>query len=373
MTAETTACRFSRMTRGPIRVLELSGSPRERGRQHAEAHRDEILTYAEERVRLVGEGRWSKRPLERAEVLSLAEQCLPAHEAYSPDLMEEVRGMADVTGLSMAELIIVNGFTDFVDTVYAKTGVQVVGEDDCTAFIIPDAMAGGAGFQAQTWDMHDTATDHVVLLDVRPDDGPRQLVFTTTGCVGQMGMNEAGICVGINNLPGADGDLGVTWVFAVRKALEATNFDDALEAITSANLAGAHSYLLRDAEGRGAVVEGFSTVTHVTEMGDEPLVHTNHALHDVTVAVSQDKPTELQASSSARYDTAAANITDGMTVEAVEDLLSHPTICYLGKPPFHVETCGAAIMRPGTGEMWACWGQPSEEEFTRFELGTARV
>ncbi len=361
------------MSRGPIRVLELSGSARERGRRHAEAHRDEILTYAEERVRLVGEGRWSKRPLERDEVLSLAEQCLPAHEAYSSDLMDEVRGMADVTGLSMAELIIVNGFTDFVDTVYAKTGVQTIGEDDCTAFLVPDSMADGAGFQAQTWDMHDTATDHVVLLDIRPDEGPRQLVFTTTGCVGQIGMNSAGICVGINNLPGADGDLGVTWVFAVRKALEATNFDDALAAITEAPLAGAHSYLLRDAEGRGAIVEGFSSVTHVQEMTDTPLVHTNHALHPETVAVSQDKPTELQASSSARYDTALAGLDGTVTYDTVETLLKHPTICYLGTPPFHVETCGAAIMRPRTGEMWACWGQPSEEPFTRFELGGVRV
>ena len=68
-----------------------------------------------------------------------------------------------------------------------------VTEDDCTAFVVPDTRADGAGMVGQTWDMHDTATDHVVLARLRPDDGPDALVFTTVGCLGQIGMNEAGV------------------------------------------------------------------------------------------------------------------------------------------------------------------------------------
>ncbi len=56
--------------------------------------------------------------------------------------------------------------------------------------IVPDELAGGAGFLAQTWDMHDSATEHVTLIRVAPDSGPAALVFTTVGCLGQIGMNR---------------------------------------------------------------------------------------------------------------------------------------------------------------------------------------
>ena len=58
--------------------------------------------------------------------------------------------------------------------------------------------------------MHDSATEHVVLLRTDPTDAPAALVFTTTGALGQIGMNELGVCVGINNLTATDGTPGVT-------------------------------------------------------------------------------------------------------------------------------------------------------------------
>jgi isopenicillin-N N-acyltransferase-like protein len=134
--------------------------------------------------------------------------------------MEELRGMAQVTGLSLEELLVVGGFTDFVDTlynVYPKAPTNVTPIDDCTAFLVPDAVtADGLGFFGQTWDMHDTATEFVILLHVDDPDLPEAFVFTTAGCVGQIGMNEHGVCIGINNLVAKDGQIGVTWNFVVR-------------------------------------------------------------------------------------------------------------------------------------------------------------
>jgi isopenicillin-N N-acyltransferase-like protein len=364
------------MSRGAIRVQELRGSPEEQGWAHGRAWRDEIRAYAEDRIALVMGGGWSHHRLERSEVLALAEACLPAHEAYSPELVAELAAIGEATDLSLAELVVLCGFTDFVDTVYGVLGPGAAptwSEDDCTAVLVPNSRAdGGAGFLAQTWDMHASAGDHVVLLDLRPADGPRALVFTTTGCIGQIGMNEAGICVGINNLPGADGRIGVTWPFVVRKALAQTGLDAALACITGAPLAGAHSYLLLDAAGGGYMVEGFSTRTHVTALGDDVLGHTNHCLAPETLAVSQAKPTELQASSEARLRTAAEHLAGGpVDVERLMALTRHPAISYRGRAPFHIETCGSAIMRPATGDFWACWGLPSENPYEHFSLSTA--
>jgi hypothetical protein len=44
-------------------------------------------------------------------------------------------------------------------------------------------------------------------------------------------------------------------------------------------------------------------------------------------------------------------------------------ICQRSRPPYHLESSGAMVMRPATGELWAVWGLPSENEYERFELG----
>src|SRR5262249_19711342 len=154
------------------------------------------------------------------------------------------------------------------------------------------ARAGGEPLFAQTWDMHDTATEHVVLLDVRPEHGPRALVFSTVGCLGQIGMNEAGICIGINNLAAAQGRVGVTWPFGVREALEAPRTEDALAGTVDAALAGAHNYLLLDRDGRGFDVEAMPARKHARALGGEPLFHTNHCLEPEVRAHEATRPPE---------------------------------------------------------------------------------
>ena len=273
-----------------IRVLTISGSPFEMGYTHGAAHKDAIRHFADERVRLSGDPLWTGWTLSRTEVLELAEACLAEHERFAPELTEELRGMAAATDLSLAELLIVNGFTDFIDTVHhIGTGTAniaqpaaPIGADNCTAFLVPNDLAQGQGFFGQTWDMHDSATPHVILLRGQPTDAPAFLCFTTVGCVGMIGLNEAGVAVGINNLLGADGQIGVTWPFVLRKMLQAETADAALETLQNARLAGAHNYLIMDAAGTGYNVEASATVEHVTPLVDEAVVHTNHCLVDVT-------------------------------------------------------------------------------------------
>ena len=239
-----------------IRVLELSGTPYDMGYKHGQTYAKEIQHFAEERVRLSGDPEWSGQSLTADEVLALAAACAIEHRRYSPDLTDELQGLADAAGLTLAEMIVVSGFTDFIDTVYnaaKETRVPAhAGVDNCTAFLVPnEKTATGEGFFGQTWDMHDTATPHVILLDGKPEGKPAFLAYTTVGCVGMIGMNDAGVAIGINNLSATDGQVGVTWNFVVRKALEQTNVNDALACITDAKLAGAHNYLLMDKTGKG--------------------------------------------------------------------------------------------------------------------------
>ncbi len=354
---------------GAMRRIVLEGSAEEMGHQHGETYRDEIRAYAEDRVALSSGGSWSGRPADREEVLELAASMLPAHRAYSADLCREMEAMADACDLTPAEAIIVGGFTDFVDAVRA-TGAGVPEEDDCTAVVVPNGMSGGQGYLAQTWDMHASATEHVTLLDVRPENAPRSFVFSTVGCLGQIGINEAGIAVGINNLAAEVGMRGVTWPLVIRQVLLQTDIDAALRCITEAPLTGAHHYLLLDASGRGFDVEAMPQGCAVRKLGEKPLVHTNHCLDPASIEHEAEKPPALMASSQVRLDR-AKELLDCSQV-GLTDLMAltrdSQAICQVSKPPYHIESSGAAIMRPATGEMWAVWGLPSENEFDHFRF-----
>jgi isopenicillin-N N-acyltransferase-like protein len=335
------------------------------GAAHGAAFAADIRAYTLGRIELSGVGTtWGSAQLE-----ALAEQMLPAHRRYDEALYEEMVAMAEAAGITPAQAVIVGGYTDFIDTVRAVAGTAPV-EDNCTAVIVGDDLADGAGFLAQTWDMNASATPHVVMLRLAPTEGRRALVFTTVGTLGQIGMNDAGIAIGINNLTAADGMIGVTWPFVVRKALRQTTIDAALAAVLDAELAGGHNFLLFDADGHGYSVEAMPTATNVVVLADEPVVHTNHCLVPATQAVEGPRHADLQRSSVDRLDQAGElmahqPVTAASLMELTRDERS---ICRHPEPPFDYESCGAAIMRPRTGDFWACWGVPSENEFERFSL-----
>ncbi len=357
----------------PIRVLELSGAPYEMGWQHGALHAAAIHEFCDERIRLSGAPKWTGRALTAPEVLALAEDCLPAHEQYAPELMEELRGMAEACGESLASLIVNNGFTDFIDTVYASGQRQrepAYEAHNCTAFLVGGAAAiDGQALYGQTWDMHASAKPHLLLLRGRPHEGPAFLALSVAGCVGMMGMNEAGICIGVNNLMGGDGQIGVTWPFVIRRALAQTTLEAALACVTEAPLAGAHNYLLLDRDGRGFNIEAMSTRQEITPLGGEAIVHTNHCLFARTAECEREREPHSLASSRARLRIAREWLRQWpITPQTLMELTKAAEVCQRPQPPLAVESCGAVIMRPSRSEFWACWGPPADGEYERFLL-----
>ncbi|MEM9515868.1 MAG: C45 family peptidase [Actinomycetota bacterium] len=364
-------------TRGPIRIFDAGGAPADVGRAHGTAFADDINRYVRERVDLITAGRWNGGPLDETDVLAIAESMIPAHAAFDPALHDEMEAMADAAGISTAEAIIVGGFTDFVDTVAAVSGgppPTTVIEDDCTAVLVPDSCADGAGFFAQTWDMHDTATEHVILLRVRPHDAPPARIFTTTGCLGQIGMNDDGLCVGINNLTGRDGCTGVTWPSVVRGMLKCTDAQSALDVLLDADLAGAHNFLILDRHGVGYNVEAMPSTRPVSRLGDAPIAHTNHVLDASARHVEVRADTGLHDNSTARLQAARRLIEHGtVDAERLFALTREPdAICQTAVAPYFIESSGAAVMRPRTRDFWACWGRPINNEFTPIAAASPR-
>ncbi|MDA3920904.1 MAG: C45 family autoproteolytic acyltransferase/hydrolase [Salinisphaera sp.] len=364
-------------------VLSATGSPAAFGRLHGEHYRDAIRRFAAERVQMAGDSAWVGRDVPRTQVIELAEACLESHRHYAPTLVDELDEMALATDLSSAELLVASGFTDFMDTAhatFAQAGTQAADVDDCTAMIVPGSRTDhGAPLFAQTWDMHETATDHVFMLDAHPAAAPSFKTFTSMGCLGMIGMNDAGVTIGINNLSGGDGRVGVTWNFVVRKVLAQTNFESALACIAEVRLAGAHNYLLLGPDDRGrfqgANIEAMATAQVVTRLADEPLIHTNHCLAEPTLALERPRLPASQRNSEQRLARAHGLLDDAEQVST--DTLAQVTrdrqaICYPPTPALRMTTCGAVLADPARGELWALRGRPSQQRYQRFTVGAGR-
>lgn len=381
-----------------LRVLRVSGAPYEMGYHHGQAFRADIELLTEERLRLCTDPFWTGgRAASYDEVIALGKACLQEHWAFDRNLMEEMQGMADATGLGLNELVIMNGFTDFVDvvandrnaaTVFGVNGngsFSKVDDGGCTAFIVEEsATADGRAYLGQTWDMHASATPHVILLNVQPDDGPELLIFTITGCIGMMGMNEHGVAVGVNNLAGADGHIGVHWTYVTRKMLAQRSAEAALGVLLCANLSGGHNYVVLGPSETGGLrgwnVEAMATCAHTTPV-DGYIVHTNHCLAPETSAQERPrKPLSLRSTTTrlAQAQRLLAGQQGAITIDSLMALTRYQepgemSICAVTQPDYDIESSGACIMSPTTGEFWAVWGVPAENEYERFVVGRSHV
>lgn len=340
---------------GDFRVLEIFGDSADLGTAHGSVCAGMIRRYTEDRISLTAQEDWSGGVADRDLILSCADETLAHHERYSENLYAEMLAMAGASGLTPQEAVVVGGFTDLVDVIRSRVGVAPQ-EHNCTGLVNP-----GLGVLAQTWDMHASAGEFVIMLRVDPLVGPDAFVQTTTGCLGQMGINEAGIAVGINNLTSM-GKPGVTWPFVVRKVLEQTDLDAAVDAVLSADLAGGHNYFLMGPDGEGVTIEAMPGTNKVTRSRDEPLVHTNHCISPETAAEEGRRQEVWVQSSNDRLRLGRALADD------LEAFFAEPSISRRVDLPHEVGTCGAVIMTPSNRSMRAVWGVPGDHPWETFQL-----
>ncbi len=342
------------MHTGPLRVLHVSGDAARRGRAHGARYADGISSYLSDRLALASERAWSGRSVPPGQVLDLAVETLPFHHRYAPDLHEEMVSLATSAGISPEEAVVVGGFTDLIDVVRARAESPVI--DECTLVLDPES-----GAYAQTWDMHASAGEFVILLHVEPDSGPAAYVHTTMGCLGQIGMNEAGIGVGINNLTSI-GRPGVTWPFVVRKVLQQSDLDDAVKCVLDAPLAGGHNFAIVGPDGHGVNIEAMPDRQHVTRIENEPFVHSNHCLEAETRLEEGFREQVYVEDSDIRLEVGRQLAHD------FEEFFANPRISKRALDPVSTATCGAVIMNPREREMKAVWGVPGDQPWESFRF-----
>jgi isopenicillin-N N-acyltransferase-like protein len=262
-------------THPSIPVLDLSGSPAQIGAAHGEAQRDRIREYVDRFLPwLVG-----------CAGVSVTEESLWPHwapqvavnQSAAPGLVEEMRGIARGAGVSFERIFLLNSLLDLNSFRYLELAQNFAG---CSTFAVVADAATGKTLLGQTYDMPEFHQDYLVLLRLKPAQGPRQLLLSFAGIVGACGLNEAGIGVNINYLSPRDVGLGQLHSVVVRQILAGTQLANALTPVLLPSRAGGAHFLIADRDGNIVSIETTARRYHIAYPQGNAIGHTNHYLAD---------------------------------------------------------------------------------------------
>lgn len=223
----------------PLPVIEISGSPRERGRAHGEALR-ELVRARDARWRQQIEancGMAADRFIERF----LAEtKFLPAIQRLTPDLLDETLGIAEGAGLPYEAVL----------------AAQLMDEEwwwsepfqhrhHCSSF---GALTADGAVAAQNMDLGVWMDGFQALLHIHDRAlGLESYVLTVAGIVGLCGMNSAGFALCVNTLLDLNHRIdGLPVAFVARGILERRSAAEAAAFIEDAPHASGQNYILAD-------------------------------------------------------------------------------------------------------------------------------
>ncbi len=353
-----------------MEIIDLQGTPEEMARQHAEACYDSAREMVSARCDLaLKRGREKDETLTMERCLQVASELLTAHEQYSEPVYREFMALAEALDVGPDELMIGNGYTDYIDVL-----TRELSGEGCTAFIATgEATADGLTYVGQTWDMHAFAQPHMRVFRREPNDGPAWVTLTTSGCLSLIGLNERQIAVGNTNLSPRDARPGVMYLAMIHEALRSPDYPTARSAIEWAPRASGHYYYVASPSGAAVGIETTAAVHTVVPMPQGLLVHANH-YHDRSLGdMARAEPGENTLTRKALLDGYLRERGGELTLEDMIaglrlDEGDHP----VGRPPVddpHEGTsCAAAIICPQLRKLWIAPGNPTTTDFTEVTV-----
>ena len=336
-----------------VPLIEVSGSAHERGLIHGLILAERLRRFVTDSLARLGY--LAGRPVS----LASARPAIAAHRdavaAALPDLAEEVDGLAAGAGISPDEAWLLQLRREIL-------GYSRITAGDCTSY----ASVRGAPVLAQTVDLNGNLDDQIAVLAV---SGPRHrsVALSFAGLLGYLGVNDAGVAIGLNLVLGGDWDRGVPPYLAIRHALDhADSVDAAVAILTGLPLASSRSFTICG-EDKAVCVEALGAQRRVLE-GKE-VFHANHFLHPDFAARDQINVFAANGSRRRLQAARAAGIPDADDTRGHHRLLSTPPICIPDNGDIRRErTVAAVVLRPDTGEMRLWPGDPSTARECVFSL-----
>ena len=267
--------------RGGIYYLELDGKTSyERGYQHGKALNfviDKALRNFNEWLR---DNAGIKEPDKMIQEFAKNTGHINSVKKLLPELYQEMQGIADGANVDFNKLFIYQSF-DELFLFLMKSGAINIADGHCTTV----GVYGRKDLPNYVTHNNDIPTYHegaVTVLKIKyPNSDLVILQQTFAGQIGQNGVNNYGVGVGMNTIADlATSDQGIPVSFNVRKILESKNTSDAVTYLKSVHFGTAMNYMIADRE-KVISVETWENNVVVLDIYDgNYAAHTNHTLQE---------------------------------------------------------------------------------------------
>jgi isopenicillin-N N-acyltransferase-like protein len=264
------------------RLLRLDGKPRLRGRIHGETCRTMIHEGIRKWKEALGDATGSAPDRYLADFLSFT-NFLPAIRVWTPDLLEEVCGIAEGCAVDFNTILAYQ----LIDEEWwyrsvIHSGASPTAGTGCSALGVKTSEVHPA-FLAQNMDLVSTMDGGQMLIHVSQDRLPEAFVFTLAGMIALNGMNSCAIGICCNQLVQLESaQTGLPVAFIIRKVLQQPDFNRAVQVINMIPHASGQNYLIGSPRNLADFeCSANKTVQYKPVDGVNWICHTNHPLANV--------------------------------------------------------------------------------------------
>jgi len=219
--------------------------------------------------------------LQRDAALARAMSLLEIVRLATPEMVEEVAGIAAGAGMSLAEAAVINTRYELLFLGHSDATAVHAPRGECTLFGVEGGRcAGGDPIIGQNVDLGPESRPFWVMLCVRPAGAPRVLTVTLAGMLAQEGMNSAGLALCGSMIRCAGWRAGYpSRKFLRRRVLEQRSVAEAIALVRSSPpRASSHNLMLADAQGALVDVETTIDDALLVRPAAGLLAHSNHYL-----------------------------------------------------------------------------------------------
>lgn len=337
------------------RIICLEGDALSRGIRHGEQCRDALRQFADD-------GLCRLQPLSDAPLsLDGLREKIAAYRKrvgqWLPEIAEEIEGLAIGAGISSDLAWLLQLRREVLGYNRITTG------GDCSTL----ASLKGEPLLAQTVDLNGNLDDFIRVLHVSMPQR-RSLVLSFAGLLGYLGVNSAGLAVGLNMVLGGNWQEGIPPYLAIRHVLDnCASVSEALETLAVLPLSSSRSFTLCDVQ-QAICVESLNNQLRITERG-MVTAHTNHFLH--ADFIPQDAINIFAGNSSRlRLEQTRAFLQQPLIrPETCFDLFSTPPVCVADSGDIRRErTVAAVVLLPRQRSMLLRAGNPAFSATHSFSL-----
>jgi isopenicillin-N N-acyltransferase-like protein len=335
------------------------------GRQIGDAAGEEIRAFC---ARALAQVNKTMR-VSRDSALQLATACIPLAEQYSPDMVDELRGMAEAARVPLVEIMLLQ----------VRNQLRPDADAGCTSLSFACSTdSRTANIVAQNWDNDPELDAYSIVLTRRPTGKPALLNVTQAGLIAYIGLSEAGMGVCLNTLPAPSRPLGVPHYFTVRGIYEANSLAGAVTAVRRATRAIPANIMLATPDGPADLEATIDDVHVLCDAERRGVTHANHALHAALTGLNDQFPPLIQTyDRQSRIDTLfdrSSDVTHDIAEiqAALRDHQGHPrSICrHQNDDAAHGmwQTVWSVIIEPSEGRMHIARGTPCDREYEVYPL-----